>query len=97
MFTNLKEHGGDFRNILETEFSNARNVQIASGYASLDLIQDFSERFRTIASLGGNAKLLLGMAFYEGLGQKKLNAINKLHSELNSINQNSGVYVTRRR
>ena len=94
MFTNLEDHGGNFRNILETEFSNAQNVQIASGYASLDLIQDFSGRFRNIASQGGNAKLLLGMAFYEGLGKKKLDAVNKLHSELNSINKNSGVYVT---
>lgn len=93
MFTNLKTHGGDFRDILETEFSTASSVYVASGYASLDLLQAFKTSFLNIASTGGVAKLLLGMAFYEGLSQKKLEAANNLHSELRALNQNSGVYV----
>ncbi len=37
MFTNLSHHGGDFRDILDNEFPKAKNVCIASGYASLDV------------------------------------------------------------
>jgi hypothetical protein len=94
MYTNLKNHGGDFRDVLDKEFSISQSVVIASGYASLDLIHAFHDNFVNIADSGGQAKLLLGMAFYEGLGQKKLNAVNKLNYSLQGINSSSGVYVT---
>ena len=94
MYTNLVDHGGNFRLALDTEFSTAKNVTIASGYASLDVIHAFKEQFVKIASDGGVSKFLLGMAFYEGLGQKKLEAVSSLHEKLAGFNNGSGVFVT---
>ena len=67
MYTNLDNFGGYFRNVLNQEFKNAKNVTIASGYTSLDVIHEYYENFISIAKSGGVSKLLLGMAFYEGL------------------------------
>ncbi|NJL51375.1 MAG: NgoFVII family restriction endonuclease [Hydrococcus sp. SU_1_0] len=83
-----------FFTVLNSEFKAAINVTIASGYASLDIINAFNSEFIRIANAGGNSRLLLGMAFYEGLSQKKYDALIKLNSELKSYGNNSGVYVT---
>ena len=40
IFTNLNNHGGNFRNILDDKFANCSAVTIASGYASLDVYND---------------------------------------------------------
>ena len=94
MYTNLDNFGGYFRNVLNQEFKNAKNVTIASGYTSLDVIHEYYENFISIAKSGGVSKLLLGMAFYEGLTEKKLKALNKLNTELQKFDHKSGVYVT---
>lgn len=94
MYTNLLNHGGDFRNILNYEFSEATEVIIASGYTSLDILHAYEKGFIKIASEGGNAKLLIGMAFYEGLGQKKLDMVLHLNEQLRQFGNESGVYVT---
>lgn len=94
MYTNLEKHGGDFRNVLDKEFSSAKNVTIASGYASLDIIHAYEKAFLNITNKGGVSKLLLGMAFYEGLSQKKLDAVTTLNNELKKFKNGSGVYVT---
>ncbi|GAB1857429.1 NgoFVII family restriction endonuclease [Flavobacteriaceae bacterium MHTCC 0001] len=94
MYTNIQKYGGDFRNILDKEFSSSNNVTIASGYASLDVINAFEKPFVEIAKKGGTSRLLLGMAFYEGLSQKKLDAVTKLHNNLKHFGNNSGVFVT---
>ncbi len=94
MFTNLSNHGGDFKSILLREFPKASNVLVASGYASLDIINEFENHFIRIAELGGLSKLLLGMAFYEGLSSKKLEAALDLNRKLKEINPNCGVYVS---
>jgi hypothetical protein len=94
MFTNTPKFGGFFRSVIDKEISDAKNVSIASGYTSLDLIHSYRDSFIKLAAEGGVSKLLLGMAFYEGLSQKKLNALNDLNSELSKFNNSSGVYVT---
>ncbi len=94
MYTNVLNHGGDFRNVLDREFQSAKNVTIASGYASLDIIHAYEKDFVKIAQAGGVSKLLLGMAFYEGLSQKKLDAVNTLNTQLQKFKNQSGVYVT---
>ncbi|NQY42343.1 MAG: NgoFVII family restriction endonuclease [Legionellales bacterium] len=93
MYTNLNAHGGNFRDVLNKEFSTADNVVVASGYASLDMIVAFEKNFISIAKNGGQSKLLLGMAFYEGLSEKKLSFATKLNEKLRSYSNNSGVYV----
>lgn len=94
MFTNTENFGGNFKNVLKQEFKTSKNIIVASGYASADIIQEFKNDFIKIAKNGGSAKLLLGMAFYEGLSQTKLDILNSLCSDLNSCNIDSGVYVT---
>lgn len=94
MYTNINNHGGNFRNILDSEFSSAQDVTIATGYASLDIINAYANSFIKIANSGGNSRLLLGMAFYEGLGQKKLDALSSLNQKLLVFGNSSGVYVS---
>lgn len=94
MYTNIQKYGGDFRNVLDKEFVTSKNVTVASGYASLDVINAFEKPFVEIAKRGGTSRLLLGMAFYEGLSQKKLDAVTKLHNTLQPFGKNSGVFVT---
>jgi len=93
MYTNLKSHGGEFRSVLDNEFKCANNVTIASGYTSLDILKAYNDDFLGIAEKGGSSRLLLGMAFYEGLTAKKLDAVMQLNQDLIGINLNSGVYV----
>ncbi len=94
MFTNLAAYGGNFCNVLDVEFREATNVTIASGYTSLDIINTYTSDFIRIANSGGSSRLLLGMAFYEGLSQKKYDALIKLNSTLKSYGNVSGVYLT---
>ncbi|WP_069791828.1 restriction endonuclease PLD domain-containing protein (plasmid) [Cyanobacterium sp. IPPAS B-1200] len=94
MHTNLDNYGGNFRDILDKEFQTAKNVTVASGYASLDIINTYKDRFWSIAKSGGVSKLLLGMAFHEGLSQKKLDTLNDLNQKLLRFGNESGVYVT---
>ncbi|MCI4670806.1 MAG: NgoFVII family restriction endonuclease [Bacteroidia bacterium] len=94
MYTNIKKFGGDFRQILTKEFNSSKGVTIASGYASLDIINFYFPLFIRIAKSGGTSRLLLGMAFYEGLSQKKLDAISNLNRSLKQENDRSGVFVT---
>lgn len=93
MFTNLSKHGGDFRTILDNEFRVASSVTIASGYTSIDVLYAFRQSFIDIAKKGGVARLMLGMAFYEGLSQKKLDVVSRLNEELIKFGNKSGVYV----
>ncbi len=94
MFTNTVGFGGNFKEVLKTEFQSSTNIVVASGYASADIITDFKKEFIKIATNGGSAKLLLGMPFYEGLSKHKLELLNTLCKELNKINKDSGVYVS---
>lgn len=93
MFTNLdKHHGGNFRDVLEYNLVTAKKVRIASGYVSLHTIQAYRTQLEDIACRYGNVQLMLGMAFYEGLSVKQLDACLDLHNSL-SLHPNSGVYV----
>ena len=93
MYTNLESHGGNFRSVLDKEFKQSHDVAIACGYASLDVMESFDSAFIAIAKNGGCSKLLLGMAFYEGLSEKKLNFALSLNERLRKYSDNSGVYV----
>lgn len=93
MFTNTAKFGGFFKSVIDAEIAEAKNVSIASGYTSLDVINDYKDIFIKLASEGGVSRLLIGMAFYEGLSKKKLDALNELNNELLKFNNSSGIYV----
>lgn len=94
MYTNTEHHGGNFKSVLKEEFKSATNIFVATGYSSADILAEFKSDFINIAQGGGSVKLLLGLAFYEGLSQQKLDILNSLCIDLNQCNQNSGVYVS---
>ena len=80
--------------VIESEFKSAKNVSIASGYVSDDILVRFQDSFHRVAENGGISRLLVGMAFYEGLSQKKLNLLYGLHDGLVKSGNGNGVYVT---
>ncbi|MFC1557041.1 restriction endonuclease PLD domain-containing protein [candidate division KSB1 bacterium] len=94
MYTNLNEFGGSFLNVLDSEFQNSSDVFIASGYVSLNIINRYFDKFEEIATNGGLSRLLLGMAFYEGLSSPLLNKLIDLNSNLINYNDQNGVLVS---
>lgn len=94
MFTNINGHGGKFIDVVDQEMEHATDVVVASGYTSLDILHRYKDHFYRIADNGGSSKLLLGMAFYEGLSSRKLDLLHIMAGELEKLNNNSGVYVT---
>ena len=97
MFTNTEKFGGNFKSALKQEFKTSKNIVVASGYASADILLEFKNEFIKISKNGGSAKLLLGMAFYEGLSQTKLDILHTFtYFELNDKNymvkQNNRIY-----
>lgn len=93
IYTNTEQYGNKLLDVLDAEFESAKDVTIASGYTSLDIIQRYNDEFIRIAKLGGQSRLLVGMAFYEGLSQRKLDMLNTLSTELQKTAEGNGVYV----
>ncbi len=93
-YTNTTGHGNEFLRVVHRELTTAQNIVIASGYVSLDIVEDFHGDFRRIASSGGKAQLMVGMAFYEGLPSRKLLKLQEISQELNSLQNESGVFVS---
>jgi hypothetical protein len=94
LWNNVEQLGGNFFDRVEEEFNSSSAVTIASGYVSLDVIKHFYSGFERIAGNGGQARLLVGMAFYEGLTSNKLTLLSALHTELQKSQTGSGVYVS---
>lgn len=97
LYTNLDEHGGEFVKITDNEISNSTEVLIATGYMSQDIIDKYFQKTIEIVNKGGIVKLLLGMAFYEGVTKKKLEIVKRLSLELKDLSAESGVYVNHNR
>ncbi len=93
IYTNTELHGSKFLDIIDEQCKNARDITIASGYTSLDILQRYQQAFIATAERGGVVRLLVGMAFYEGLSQRKLDLLNTLSRQLQQINPKNGVYV----
>ncbi len=94
MYTNLNVHGGPFESVLDSEFEESSDVFIASGYVSLNIINKYYDNFLAIAENGGLSKLLVGMAFYEGLSANLLDTLLELNGTLESYNSKNGVFVS---
>ena len=76
--------------------TQSKSLRIASGYVSLQTISKYSSLMLDRAKDSGNVQLLVGMAFYEGMSSKQLDACLRFHNDL-SIYENSGVYIAYRR
>lgn len=77
---------------VKRELSRSKRVVIASGYVSGDVLGQFEDDFYRIAEGGGSVKLLVGMAFYEGLTGKNLKRLGTMEERLAAI-PNSGIFV----
>ena len=93
-YTNVDSFGGKLLDVVDREMALSKSVYIASGYTSYDILNRYKSRFLEIAENGGVSKLLLGMAFYEGLSANKLSLIKELTTQLRERNSDSGVYVS---
>ena len=93
MNTNIESFGGNFKDTILKEFTYADNVSIASGYVGIDIVNLFEKEFLRIANNGGSSRLLLGMALYESMSQKKVDVLNSLNDKLLQYDNSSGVYV----
>lgn len=93
IYTNVGDHGGRFADEVDSLIDNCDSVTIASGYVSLDVIEKYASDLERVANAGGKARLLVGMAFYEGLSQKKLTQLITLNGILSSAGNGSGVYI----
>ncbi len=94
LWTNQDSTSGNFLDQVEVEVNRSNDITITSGYVSLDIINKFSSNFEKIAQNGGMAKLLVGMAFYEGLNANKLTRLIDLNSVLEKTKTGSGVFVS---
>jgi len=94
LWTNTNTNGGNFLHKVESEFNECDGVMIASGYVSLDIINKFYSDFERVAQNGGQTRLLIGMAFYEGLTSNKLTRLTNLSNSLESTGNGSGVFVS---
>jgi HKD family nuclease len=97
LYTNLGADKNLFRLALDEKFNSADQMTIASGYASLDILEAYRDKFIAVAEAGGKSRLLLGMAFHEGLNQKKLDFVKALNTELSTLDIENGVFVTYQR
>lgn len=93
LFTNTPSHGGNFDNTFQSELSSATSLRIASGYFSLDILKKYELEILDKSS-SSSCKVLLGMAFYEGLSQKQLDAVRALNDQMITMGTDSGFYVT---
>lgn len=92
MYVNVSNFGGSFENKFSEEIEQSTDVSVAVGYAGYDILKKYKGFFERIAHSGGDAKFLLGMAFYEGLNTKTFDILSELHSNIKG-HQNSGVYI----
>lgn len=93
LYTNIGSHGGNFETTFHEQLKRAHNVKIASGYFSLDILQKYEPLLLEKAQ-HHQCKILLGMAFYEGLSQKQFDLVDKLNKQMITMETESGFYVT---
>jgi len=93
MYSNEMQYGGRMLDAVRDELKDSLRVAIASGYVSQDIIGQFEDEFTRIVSDKGEFKLLVGMAFYEGLAERKLRQLESLHQKIRTIQPDSGIYV----
>lgn len=94
MYSNNDSFGGKLMNVVREEFHRSKDVSIASGYVSHDVIRQFEPDFYRLAQSGGRFRLLLGMAFYDGLAGRNLVHLEKINKALEEMNPGSGIFVS---
>jgi HKD family nuclease len=93
IYTNHENHGKDFFTIVDKALSKKSKIDIASGYISYDMLDNFQQKMIAVSNKSDSRfRLMVGMAFYEGLTQKNYDKLIAINTELNRAN-GSGVFV----
>lgn len=79
----------------ESSIKNADDLMIASGYFGYPLIQKLKPKLLNVAKKG-KCKILVGMVFHSGLVDKQLAELESLDNDLQKINKDSGVFISRK-
>ncbi len=93
MYTNHKDFGGDFGKEITKDLKKYKELQIASGYFGVSLINKIREDLLNIAKRGF-CKILIGMIFQEGVSKAQKQILLDLHADLKKINSESGIFLT---
>ncbi|WOB97731.1 restriction endonuclease PLD domain-containing protein [Providencia sp. PROV099] len=93
LYTNLSSHGGNFDAVFFKQLELAKNVRIASGYFSLDILKKYENLLLEKANQY-QCQILLGMAFYEGLSKNQFDSVSYMNNEMLKMKTNSGFFVT---
>lgn len=93
LFANCQEFGGDFHSEIKTSLLNAFHLDIATGYVSEDVLHEFQQPLADITARKGRVRLLVGMAFYEGIRARTLNQLKRIDEALMATRSGSGVFV----
>lgn len=96
-YTNKEGELLNLREDLTSIFSNAQEINIAVGYVSTETVKEFKPQLLDVATNGGLVRMLVGMAFFEGLNEHKKKYLNQLDDDLKSLGLNNGVYVPYKR
>jgi len=97
LFANCKEFGGNFHQEVKASLHGAVKVDIATGYVSEDVLREFQQPLADICKSRGMVRLLVGMAFYEGIQARPLQQLHKIQSVIGAVGNGSGVYVATER
>ncbi|WP_272693163.1 restriction endonuclease PLD domain-containing protein, partial [Providencia sp. PROV077] len=81
LYTNLSSHGGNFDAVFFKQLELAKNVRIASGYFSLDILKKYENLLLEKANQY-QCQILLGMAFYEGLSKNQFDSVSYMNNEM---------------
>jgi hypothetical protein len=97
LFANCKEFGGNFHQEVRASLDRAVQADIATGYVSEDVLKEFQQPLANICHRRGVVRLLVGMAFYEGIQARPLQQLHRIHDTIGSVGNGSGVYVATER
>lgn len=93
MFTNSEHIGGNLGKEIKRHLNTATQVEIASGYFSVKLIEALTPKLIKVAKKG-YCRLLFGMIYHERVTLRQKEFLNDLNQKLIKINQYSGVFLT---
>lgn len=80
---------------VDKQLRESESAVIASGYTSFDILNKYQQEFYRLSQLQG-CRIIIGMAFHEGLSEKKFKLLKKIHERINNPSNQSGVFLTLR-
>lgn len=96
MFTNNIKFGGNFEEPLVDLIVRANEVEIITGYIGLSVIRSYWNDLVKVSKYG-QCRIVIGMAYNEGLEAFKLKLLRDLDEKLRASGSKSGVFVTTER